>query len=204
MLFVAGPLQGDCGFEVASVAIGNQVENVCTFSSLAGRAFFSSLASAAVRARKILAKSCEGGSHRAGVPIPLRGCRIGEASHPGPPHTSSQQPSHWVAKLRRDRPTCTSLANSQWLRPGAQTKRRECSRAFPRAETLSDTLSADTPFASPRGSLAHGGAPTAPDEATPEFTLVDEPDTRRATAKSCRVPETLGCTSRCCVPQRGA
>ena len=107
MLFVAGPLQGDCGFEVASVAIGNQVENVCTFSSLAGRAFFSSLASAAVRARKILAKSCEGGSHRAGVPIPLRGCRIGEASHPGPPHTSSQQPSHWVAKLRRDRPTCT-------------------------------------------------------------------------------------------------
>ena len=56
------------------------------------------------------------------------------------------------------------------------------------AETLSDTLSADTPFASPRGSIAHenpaaapgGAAPAPPEEATPGFTPTDEPPPPRA------------------------
>ena len=78
---------------------------------------------------------------------------------------------------------------STWYRRGGHTIPPRFNGPKPRYwvafrdSRLSGTLSADVPFASPRGSIVNnssmavpgGAAPTAPEDATPGFTPVDEP-----------------------------
>ena len=97
------------------------------------------------------------------TPHPHLGRRVGEADNPGPPQASD-------VAARRER-ALHALGQMRLLPPDG--------RAASEAETLSDTLSANTPFASPRDDepFAHAGevAPTLPGEATPGFTPTEVP-----------------------------
>ena len=109
------------------------------------------------------------------TPHPHRGCRIGEATHPGPPDDGP-------TARRRER-ALHALAQMQLLPPLSSPREGEehgTGSETDAAITLSDTLSATTPFASPRGEvqaeLSGAMAPTAPNEATPGFTPPRSPD----------------------------
>ena len=98
------------------------------------------------------------------TPHPHRGRRVGEAAHPGPP-------SEGDPELRRQR-ALHALAQMQLLPPGTRPAAlRDHQADTDAAEILSDTLSATTPFASPRGDapqqLSGAVAPVTPREATP-------------------------------------
>ena len=106
---------------------------------------------------------------------PHRGRRIGEATNPGPTD---------VTRHRRHR-ALHALAQMGLLQPG------EAPAMASDAETLSDTLSQQTPFASPRelereASPTLGGeaAPTAPGDATPGFTPPASPASLPAPARA--------------------
>ena len=107
------------------------------------------------------------------TPHPHRGRRVGEAAHPGPP-------SEGDPELRRQR-ALHALAQMQLLPPGTRPAAlRDHQADTDAAEILSDTLSATTPFASPRGDapqqLSGAVAPVTPREATPGFTPPPSPD----------------------------
>jgi len=102
------------------------------------------------------------------TPHPHRGKGLGEATHPGPPDIGE-------AVRRRER-AWHALAQMQLLPPHTSPLQREDNGAGSETDaavTLSDTLSAATPFASPRGEhqaeLSGAMAPMAPGEATPWF-----------------------------------
>ena len=89
------------------------------------------------------------------------GRRIGEADHPGP--DSEGEPA--TTRIACTRSNATVAA---WSRPAAL---RDHQAETDAAETLSDTLSSTTPFASPRGDAPQrpsgAMAQVAPEEATP-------------------------------------
>ena len=102
---------------------------------------------------------------------PRCGRRVGVAAHPGPP---SDDP-----ELRRQR-KLHALGQMQLLPPDPRPAAlRDHHTDADAVETLSDTLSATTVFASPRGDvpqpLSGAMAPMAPDEATPGFTPPPSP-----------------------------
>ena len=107
------------------------------------------------------------------TPHPHRGKRLGEATHPGPPDIGE-------AVRRRER-ALHALAQMQLLPPHTSPLQREDNGAGSETDaagTLSDTLSAATPFASPRGAELSGAmAPMAPGEATPGFSPPRSQDT---------------------------
>ena len=94
---------------------------------------------------------------------PWAAFRVGEASHPGPNQDARRQRAlHALAQMG----LTSEIPVVQELEPPPSPGASE-------ADTLTDTLSATTPFASPR---APGEvAPTAPDVATPGFTPTAAP-----------------------------
>ena len=115
--------------------------------------------------------------------------RVGEAAHPGPP---SDDP-----ELRRQR-VLHALGQMQLLPPDTRPAAlRDHHTDADAVETLSDTLSATTAFASPRGDapqpLSGAMAPMAPDEATPGFTPPPSPDQQTLPGLWTRTPALARC-----------
>ena len=157
------------------------------------------------RACKGFSGSSQGAVPKATATDPTRGRRIGEASHPGPGCSGD-------ASNRRER-TLHALAGLHICDPPASP-----------ACTVSDTLSENTPFATPRerrgceGTLAVGGevAPTAPGDATPGFTLPASPTAPAARQTALRpwsdarppngtlAQPSRGCSCRCCTQGQAA
>ena len=82
---------------------------------------------------------------REALPSPYRGCRVGEASHPGPPADGSQ---HSRAAARRHERALRALQQMRLAPPDAVP----VSDTEPDTERASDTLSDATAFASPAAS----------------------------------------------------
>ena len=129
------------------------------------------------------------GDVRKWTPHPHCGRRVGEAAHPGPP---SDDP-----ELRRQR-VLHALGQMQLLPPDTRPAAlRDHHTDADAVETLSDTLSATTAFASPRGDapqpLSGAMAPMAPDEATPGFTPPPSPDQQTLPGLWTRTPALARC-----------